>query len=207
MECGDGSGICQHGKLKPYCKSCGGSALCRSSWCESYANRKYDKYCTYCFINLFPNQTITRNHKTKERCVSDHINTAFPHQTWLNDKSVPGGCSKKRPDKWLDLGSHIIDVEIDENKHSAYDCICENKRLMELSKDAGHRPIIFLRFNPDSNDNSKSCWEIDKKTGLLIVPNYMKSEWKNRINILIDTIKYWIDNTPSKTVEIIELFY
>jgi hypothetical protein len=33
------------------------------------------------------------------------------------------------------MGSHIIIVEIDENKHTDYDCSCENKRLMELSKD------------------------------------------------------------------------
>ena len=50
----------------------------------------------------------------------------------------------------VDFGSHIIVIEIDENIHSNYNCICENKRLMEISKDLGHRPIVFIRFNPDS---------------------------------------------------------
>jgi len=46
-----------------------------------------------------------------------------------------------------DLGTHILIVEIDENAHAVYDCSCENKRLMELSQDVGHRPIVFIRFN------------------------------------------------------------
>jgi hypothetical protein len=49
----------------------------------------------------------------------------------------------------VDLGSHLLIIEVDENKHSSYDCSCENKRLMLLSQDVGHRPIVFLRFNPD----------------------------------------------------------
>jgi len=45
---------------------------------------------------------------------------------------------------------YIIIIEVDENKHTNYDCNCENKRLMELSQDLQHRPIVFIRFNPYS---------------------------------------------------------
>jgi len=43
-----------------------------------------------------------------------------------------------------DMGSHII-IEVDENKHTDYDCSCEHKRLMELSQDLQHRPIVLSR--------------------------------------------------------------
>ena len=50
---------------------------------------------------------------------------------------------------FLDLNDQIIIIEIDENQHEDYDCSCENKRLMELSLDVQHKPIVFIRFNPD----------------------------------------------------------
>jgi hypothetical protein len=40
-------------------------------------------------------------------------------------------------------------IEVDENKHDNYDCSCENKRIMLISQDLGHRPVVLLRFNPD----------------------------------------------------------
>jgi len=36
---------------------------------------------------------------------------------------------------------------------------------------------------------------------------FKKNEWEERIKILKEWIKYWIDNETEKTVEIIELFY
>ena len=38
---------------------------------------------------------------------------------------------------------------------------------MELSQDVGHRPIIFIRFNPDqyfdiNNKKIASCWSYSK---------------------------------------------
>ena len=58
-------------------------------------------------------------------------------------------------------------VEIDENQHIEYDCSCENKRIMELSQDVGHRPIIFIRFNPDDYLNYEN-----KITLLQVIQNF-----------------------------------
>ncbi len=207
-----GSQICEHGKQKPYCKLCGGSALCKSHWCETYAsNPKYDGFCLNCFIHLFPDKPNTRNYKTKEKDVVDRITQAFPDFTWVADKRVQDGCSARRPDLLLDLGSHIIIVEVDENKHTDYDCSCENKRLMEISQDLQHRPVIFIRFNPDAYEDIngnyiESCWKLNKQ-GVICVPKNKKSDWEERIAILKEKIQYWIDNPSEKTVEIIELFY
>ena len=91
-----------------------------------------------------------------------------------------------------------------------YECSCENKRLMELSQDLGHRPIVFIRFNPDDYEdngiNISSCWGNDKK-GICVIKKSKIKEWSERLNKLEEQIKYWLTNTTNKTVEIIQLYY
>ncbi len=88
----------------------------------------------------------------------------------------------------------------------------ENKRLMELSQDVGHKPIIFIRFNPDdyleNGKNITSYWGPGKDVILRIKRN-KENELKERLRILEQQIDYWIrpENTTNKTVEIIHLFY
>lgn len=209
----NGSQICVHKKQKSRCKICNSSALCKSSWCETYGNRKYEGYCLACFVNNPDNhhKPTMRNYKTKEKDVVDRITQTFTDFTWVADKRVQDGCSRRRPDLLLDMGSHIIIVEIDENKHTNYDCSCENKRLMELSQDLQHRPIVFVRFNPDDYINQeglsiKSCWKLNK-LGIMQIMKTKEKEWEERIDILKQQIQYWIDNPTQKTIEIIELFY
>ena len=209
-DCG-GSAFCPHKKRKSDCKECGGSALCKSSWCNIRANSKYNGYCLNCCINICPDIQISRNYKTKEKTVVDKIIEKFPNFTWVHDKKVEDGCSKRRPDFLLDMGERIIIVEVDEDKHTSYNCSCENKRLMELSKDLQHRPIIFIRFNPDAyidKDGIKisSCWKVNG-LGVLQICKTKQNEWDERIKILNQQIQYWIDNKTDKTIEIIELFY
>jgi len=131
--------------------------------------------------------------------------------TWVADKKVQDGCSRRRPDLLLDMGSHIIIVEIDENKHTDYDCSCENKRLMQISQDLQHRPIVFIRFNPDAYTNQdgvliKSCWRLNK-IGVMQIIKTKQTEWEERMVALKQQIQYWIDNPSEKTIEIVELFY
>jgi hypothetical protein len=206
---------CKHGKWKRICNECGGSGLCKSEWCEvqmnSISKAKYEGYCLHCFMHLFPDKKVMRNYKTKEKDVVDRVKETYPNFDWVHDKKVQDGCSKRRPDLLLDLGSHIIIIEIDENKHSGYDNTCENKRLMELSKDVHHRPIVFIRFNPDKYIDKegniiKSCWRLNKQ-GVMTIMKTKEEEWNCRIDKLKETIQYWIDNNSNKTVEIIELFY
>ena len=208
-QCG-GTRICKHNKFKSRCKECGGSSLCKSEWCETRALLKYNGYCLSCCIQFCPDIQVVNNYKTKENDVNERIDAHFKEYTWINDRVVKDGCSKRRPDKLLDLGSHIIIVEVDENKHDTYDCSCENKRLMELSQDLQHRPIVFIRFNPDSYVKDgitvRSCWKVNK-LGLMKIMKTKEQEWEQRINILKEQIDYWINNPSEKTVEIVELFY
>lgn len=206
-----GGSICEHDKRKPYCKLCGGSALCKTPNCETSGYKKYNGYCLHCCIQVHPEIKVSRNYKTKEKDVVDRIKQSFPNFDWVWDKKVEDGCSTRRPDLLLDMGFHIIIVEVDENKHDTYDCSCENKRLMQISQDLQHRPIVFIRFNPDAYTNKdgivvKSCWKMNK-LGVVQIMKTKEKEWEERIEVLKQQIQYWIDNPSVKTVEIIELFY
>ena len=205
--------MCKHNKRKSHCKQCGGSALCKSPLCETQIrNKSYNGYCMRCFVYLFPELTNARNYKTKEQSVVDKVKIVFPDVSWCCDKKIQDGCSRKRPDMLLDMGSHAIIVEVDENQHVNYDCSCENKRLMELSQDVDHRPIVFIRFNPDKYFDKDgnivdSCWEATTKQGILRVAPKKQQEWEHRLECLVDQIQYWTENETNKTVEVVELFY
>jgi hypothetical protein len=185
---------------------------CLSEWCSTQVAEKYDGYCLFCYMNLFPDKPVSRNYKTKEYAVVEYIKNKFPNLNWIADKIVSGGCSKRRPDLLLDLLYQIIIVEVDENQHTDYDCSCQNKRTMELSQDLGHRPIVFIRFNPDDYEKDgtiiSSCWGQDKK-GICVVKKSKKSEWTERLYTLEEQIKYWLNplNATNKTIETIQLFY
>ena len=188
------------------------SKTCKTYMCSTRVQEKYDGYCLFCYMNLFPDKPVSRNYKTKEYSVVEYVKSKYPTLTWIADKIINDGCSKRRPDLLLDLGYQIVIVEVDENKHTDYDCSCENKRIMELSQDLGHRPIVFIRFNPDDyNKNGTtitSCWGRDKK-GICVVKKTKKNEWMQRLSSLEEQINYWINpvNKTDKTVETIQLFY
>ena len=185
---------------------------CITYLCSKQVGEKYDGYCLICYMNLFPDKPVARNYKTKEFAVVEYVKNKFPNFTWFADKIVNGGCSMKRPDLLLDLGYQILIIEVDENQHIKYDCSCENKRIMELSQDLGHRPIVFIRFNPDDYDdngtNITSCWG-HNKNGICIVKKSKTREWEQRLSALEENINYWInpENTTNKTIETIQLYY
>lgn len=184
---------------------------CKTPLCDIVSSKHFEGYCFRCFIYTFPDAEISRNFKTKEQSVISYIKEKFPQYTFQTDKRIIDGCSKRRPDCLLDLGDQVIICEIDENQHIIYDCSCENKRVMELSQDVNHRPIIFIRFNPDSytnlnGENIKSCWEITKR-GICKIKKSKDQEWKSRLDALSEQLQYWIDNRTTKTIEVVQLFY
>lgn len=205
-----GTAYCEHHKRRTRCKECGGSELCKTPGCEKVKyHKKYKGYCVRCFIHQYPDEPNARNYKTKERTVVEFLQTTFPHFTLINDKRVADGCSRRRPDVLIDFGDQVICIEIDENMHESYDCSCENKRLMEISQDIGHRPLVFIRFNPDSYLNEKgkvirSPWSINK-SGICVVKH--NTAWEHRLVTLQEQVNYWYEHRTSKTVEVIELFY
>jgi hypothetical protein len=186
--------------------------ICKTPFCtittRNNKNDKYRGYCFFCFIHTFPDEKVARNYKTKEKSVTDCVKTKFHNYSWIIDKPIDGGCSKKRPDMFLDFGSHVLIIEVDENQHN--NTLCENKRLVILSQDISHRPLVIIRFNPDSykigQTNVTSCWSTTN-LGIHTVKRSKQKEWKERLECLYTQIEYWINNIPDKTIENVYLFY
>ena len=205
----NGTSICEHSKYRSECIQCVGSKICRS--CKSkQGSSKYDKLCVTCAIQA--GYAVKRNYKTKELSMVEFI-TEHTDVDWVNDKTYDLGCSNKRPDMVCDLGSHILIIECDENKHKHGNYICENKRIMELSQDFSenniHRPIVIIRFNPDTyidsnNQKIESCWKAGKD-GILRIKN--KENWDLRLNELLEITHHYIANQPIKDVTFEYLFY
>ena len=205
-------------KTAQYCGSCKKKDMvdlkhpkCKSEWCSTrISNKAYEGYCAYCFMHLFPDKPMARNYKTKELAVVQYIKEHFPDIDIITDKTIQGGCSRRRPDIFIDIGYQIVIVEIDENQHTDYDCSCENKRIMELSKDVGHMSIVFIRFNPDDYKTRlgsvSSCWSVNKN-GICSVKKTKQKEWNERLNILHDSVTYWLNHKTNKLIEVIQLFY
>jgi len=209
-----GKDICAHNKLKYFCLDCDyKTKLCVN--CKLvYKLKKYNNHCLRCYIYLFPDKPVCRNYKTKETSVAEFVTNNYSNFTWRLDKKIEDGCSKRRPDLICDLGYQVLIIEIDENMHEGYDCSCENKRIMQLSQDVGHRPIVLIRFNPDSyiNQNGEkiaSCWGTTPKTGIIKLKNNKQNEWNERLDSLKQQIDYWSNpkNKTEKTIETINLFY
>jgi hypothetical protein len=181
--------------------------ICKTELCDNQVcNKKYKGHCLRCFIHLFPNEPVARNYKTKESFVADFIKNTFPNNEWKFDEIINNGCSRRRPDIRLELYTHNIVIEVDENQHRDYDVSCENKRTMEIFQDLGSRNIVFIRFNPDDYDNITSCWGVNKN-GICVVKKSKAKEWTQRLNELKKQIKYWLVKIPEKEVEIVQLFY
>ena len=181
--------------------------------CPTFSSQtKYKGYCYRCFIHTFPDNTIVRNHKTKERTVADYVKAHFPNYDISFDKRIDGGCSARRPDILIDLGHRVIIIEIDENQHGTYDCSCENKRLMQLFEDGGMRPMTFVRFNPDQYFDHKqtavpSCWGLTKDRGICVVKEGKKKEWDRRLQVLQKHVHHVCENGGEKEIDIIHLYY
>ena len=202
-ECG-GSSICPHDKIKTRCRICD-PQIHPGNWCSNckyvlIINSNYKPYCFNCFCVLNPDIEIKRQFKLKEHYLNDALKEEYKNINLVFDQKVDDGCSLRRPDVRIECYTHSIIIECDENKHQGYSC--ENKRTMQLFQDLGNRPIVFLRFNPDSykrnNKIIEGCFNKNKINEL---------EWNKRINKLKKYINFYLTTIPTKEIEIEELFY
>ena len=186
---------------------------CLTLHCNLVVTKKvYKGYCYRCFIHTFPDNQIVRFHRTRERAVADFVRATYPNLTISFDQRVTDGCSRRRPDILMDLGEYVIITEIDENQHHAYDCTCENKRLMQLFTDAGSRPLVMVRFNPDQYYDQRkrsvaSCWGYTKDKGLCVVKPNKTGEWAQRLATLKTTLDLVIAQGTEKEIDVYHLYY
>lgn len=184
--------------------------ICKSSFCDNQARyAKYNDYCFICFINLFPNNEIVRNYKIKERYFTDFVEVNFPKK-FTFDRRINGGCSLRRPDMYLDLITHTLHGELDENQHKPYDTTCEEAKINDTFTDNADRFMVLIRVNPDGyvDKNGKrheSCFKIHQKNGALIVRD--DNDLYRRLNKLKERLEYWMHNIPNELMTIEYHFY
>ncbi len=205
-----GKEACEHNSIISNCRICGPQKY-PDNWCQlcKYVNirgGKYKPYCFTCYCVQNPDAEIPIKYKLKEHHMTDSLKEHYPNIKMIFDQKVDDGCSLRRPDVRIECFTHTIIIECDENKHVGYSC--ENKRTMEIFQDLGNRPIVFLRFNPDSYKNDKgeliqSCFKQTTK----INNSPQKIEWDKRIKYLKERIDYHLTTIPTKEVTIEELFY
>lgn len=103
------------------------------------------------------------------------------------------GCSKKRPDVYFEMVKHCVIVEIDEHQHNTYDDSCECARINEIVNGIGGKPVVIIRFNPDTTHSKK------KRLPLKL---------SDKIDLLDETIKKELTHDyDGFFVKLIQLYY
>ena len=163
----DGSQICMHKKDKTKCPDCDGTKICKSKCdtnCRQIGNKKYNGYCAFCFSNIFPNEPLTTQirSKSKEIKVINYISTKY--NNFIQDKclyvDIEGGCcaTKRRIDLRKLINNTMLCIEIDVNQHKYYINKDEENRYNDLYMVFSGK-YIFIRYNPDQykdkNNNKK----------------------------------------------------
>ena len=182
---------------------------CITESCEQQSQKNKD--CLRCYYFHNPSKKPKRL-KVKEEEVVNYLKQEFKDIEMITDKALIGDglCLKNTPDVLIHLNTHSIIVEIDEEQHKFYNPICDEARINNI-QEALNRPIIIIRFNPDAyTDNDKkikSCFNIDKKTGMRTIPKNQEQNWNDRLTKLKDTISFSLEDYKDVPIRIIKLFY
>ena len=172
---------------------------CKTPMCDIIMPGNKKGYCARCSVYMFPDQPVGARFKTREMAVRDFLRKTWPDCDITHDKRVD--CHACRPDFVFDLGSHTIVIEIDENQHRSYDTSCDNKRLMSIFQGLGGRPMVMIRFNPDSYAGHRGCWTKDNE----LVDD--GRPWAKRLGTLEERIEFWFDNEPDRELSVEHLFF
>ncbi len=181
---------------------------------------------------MFPHLPVAQNYKTKERVVIAAVIEFLKskNQIAIFDRQIPNGTSRRRPDAFIDCKTHCIVIECDEFGHDSEEyCACENKRMMvrriffitsliidplkqEIFQDAGYRPIVFLRLNPDAYINAKgrkvaSCFKLSRSGKMLLEESKGVVEMKRRLESLRRRLEHHYATVPERELTVEHLYY
>lgn len=175
--------------------------------CKSVsANPRYKPLCARCFGYANPNDPRVVRLRSKEQAFLQPVQDLYPHVT--RDRIIQGGCSKRRPDGLIDCGTHTVIIEIDEDQHRSYDDQCENKRIMEIFRDLGSRPLTVIRLNPDgytcNGEHFEGAFTRTNVDQHLKVNN---SIFVHRLERLLKEVASAITCIPIREISIVELFF
>ena len=150
----------------------------------------------------------THNRRFKERLVLNYLTTEFSSVQWIWNQKV--GSSSLRPDILCDLGDQIVIVEVDEFQHATYTRRLDKRRELELSQDAGNKPLVIIRFNPDGytldGTDIKSCFGTNEH-GTMQIATGQANQWKERLTCLSYAVSHWMTMIPSEAIKVVRLFF
>lgn len=151
--------------------------------CNLFMVRHPNKFCSYC------SPTSTLRQKTKEMEVVNFLKEEGID--FIHNKSVGFVCGNYRPDIKIDVGTHLVIVEIDEGQHAQYDQNCELARMLNIQQAEGLN-CVFLRYNPD-------VFKINNKA--------VKIHTKTRLQTLLEHVKIHMKRIPEDYMTIYRLYY
>ena len=202
--------LCKHDIRKQNCPKCYLKISCihckmirgKSRYVESLDKKV--RCCAGCFYHFYPNDKIPRRYKMKQYYFNEKLIEEFG-DTFEYDKQIKCGCSKRRPDWFIDCYKYSIIIELDEDQHKYTSC--DEKRMMELFQDLGNRQLVLIRINPDKYNKKgkmkEGCFEFDEKNTI----KCLTKEFDRRFNKLINFIDYYLDNEPEKEITVRKLFF
>ena len=167
--------------------------------CMAHAPPGYEdaikRKCKYCDIRddvpFICAGCRQRMHK-KEYAVVRHLRRTID-VPFKYDESPGFECTRKRPDIRFEMLTHDVIVEVDENQHRGYEESCECARISEIVGAIGGKPVVFVRYNPDT---VRYGGKVSAVTAA------------ERIDLLVDTVKYELQNAPTKfSVRLVQLWY
>jgi hypothetical protein len=193
---------------------------CLTPLCEKFVTKKYDGYCRYCFSNMHPTDERLKYYKLKESTIvnmlkawiSEHFPDIANDPTRVQFDKILGGCSNRRPDVFIEMFTHVIIIEIDENQHASYNTTCEQVRAAQLYDDVAGRKIVFLRFNPDGYTDSEGrpvlgCFGPDGPSGMVVIKSKRGYDGKTgqerldyRMGALFEQLQVYMTTVPDDIV-------
>lgn len=184
----------------------GDTTICHTCMSDS-ASSVFKPQCSRCYSFQNPNDKRVKHRKVKEHAFMVPLKQIFPKM--IHDKTVEGGCSRRRPDGFIECGTHVVIVEIDEDQHIGYNVTCENFRMTQLYRDVAYRPIIFVRLNPDGykNEDGKKINSAFMITKTGESKKRSEREFNRRFDMLHAAVNSAIHNIPSKAITIIHLCF
>ena len=203
--------ICEHNIWKRCCRECNPQNFCihckmiqgKKRYVESLDKKV--RCCAGCFYRFYPNDKIPRRFKCKQHYFNEKLIEEFGVNFFQYDKKIKCGCSGRMPDWFIDCFKYSIIIELDEDQHKYISC--DEKRMMELFQDLGNRNLVLIRINPDKykqgEEKIKGCFRFNRKNTIICNNN----EFDTRFNLLIQKIKYYMDNQPTKELTIERLFF
>jgi len=171
--------------------------------CLAHAPPGYEaslkRMCKYCDIREdVPFVCVDckrRSKPQKEYAVVRHLRRTIdvPFEAIRCDESPGLECTRKRPDIRFEMPTHDVIVEVDENQHRGYEESCECARISEIVGAIGGKPVVFVRYNPDTVRYGGKVSAVAAA---------------ERIDLLVDTVKYELRNAPTTfSVRLVQLWY